>query len=232
MVGESMKKTLPIFLFPKLSQMKMKKLPTLSCLLCAYIALCVFYFLPVRLDHKIVLPLLLLSVVGLRLQPLPMLCAMIFSAAGDYAGSCHNFPMQMGAFALAHIAFITYFSKIVFDRRHSHSLSAFIMSSLLASVLFILAVTLVFPSVTDTLLAVGVAIYIVLIILMLFFAGLTGECTFLLGALLFVISDSILGWNKFVEKIPYSAYWILIPYFSAQILLFTQSAILHQRKQA
>ena len=45
---------------------------------------------------------------------------------------------------------------------------------------------------------------------------------------LFVISDTILGWNKFVDRIPYSSYWILIPYFSAQILLFVQAAILHR----
>jgi uncharacterized membrane protein YhhN len=75
---------------------------------------------------------------------------------------------------------------------------------------------------------IGVAVYIVLIVLMFLLAGLTGLPAFQIGALLFVISDTILGWNKFVDRIPYSSYWILIPYFSAQILLFVQAAILHR----
>lgn len=208
--------------------MNVKKPSVLSVVICLYTTLCVFYFLPFRLDHKIVLPLLLLSVAALRLQSLPMFCAMIFSAAGDYAGASHNFLVQMSAFALAHISFIVYFSRIVLCGKHCYSVHSLVRSSLFASALFAIAVTVVLPSVKGMVITIGVAVYIVLIVLMFLLAGLTGLPAFQIGALLFVISDTILGWNKFVDRIPYSSYWILIPYFSAQILLFVQAAILHR----
>lgn len=39
------------------------------------------------------------------------------------------------------------------------------------------------------------------------------------GALLFMISDSILAVNKFLDPIPYSGFWIMSTYISAQFLI-------------
>lgn len=39
-----------------------------------------------------------------------------------------------------------------------------------------------------------------------------------LAALLFLLSDSLLGWNKFRRPLPHAQLWILGSYFSAQLL--------------
>ncbi len=44
-----------------------------------------------------------------------------------------------------------------------------------------------------------------------------------LGAVLFVFSDFILAWNKFVEPVPHRDYIVLVSYFLAQWLLFIRS---------
>jgi uncharacterized membrane protein YhhN len=44
-----------------------------------------------------------------------------------------------------------------------------------------------------------------------------------LGALLFVISDFILAWNKFVEPVPYRDYLVLGTYYAAPWFLFIRA---------
>ena len=39
------------------------------------------------------------------------------------------------------------------------------------------------------------------------------------GALLFVLSDSLLGLNKFFMEVPYAGFWILLTYMSAQYFI-------------
>ena len=74
-----------------------------------FLCMAAIFFLPVDIPHKVSFPLIILSVAGLWLLPWQMLLAMIFSAAGDYMGSCGNFIGQMGFFALAHVWLITFF---------------------------------------------------------------------------------------------------------------------------
>ena len=194
------------------------------CIVVIYIALCLIFFSSFHLAHKIVLPLLFLSIAAVRYRSLPMFFAMLFSAIGDYAGSCHVFLLQMGSFALAHVAFISYFLCVMHKHpkiSHTQSLS---LCSIICSMLFVVVVVTILPVIDNNTFLIGVSLYLTLILIMLMMAWLTGYPIFLAGAFLFVLSDSILGWNKFVSKIPFSAYWIMIPYFSAQILFFIQAA--------
>lgn len=39
------------------------------------------------------------------------------------------------------------------------------------------------------------------------------------GALLFMLSDSILAYNKFIEEVPYSGIWIMLTYGAAQLFI-------------
>lgn len=48
------------------------------------------------------------------------------------------------------------------------------------------------------------------------------------GAILFVLSDSILAVNKFVMKIPFSGIWVMTTYCGAQLLLFYASFLYHK----
>jgi uncharacterized membrane protein YhhN len=40
-----------------------------------------------------------------------------------------------------------------------------------------------------------------------------------LGAVLFIISDSFIAINKFINPIPYESYWIMSTYYGAQFML-------------
>ena len=42
-----------------------------------------------------------------------------------------------------------------------------------------------------------------------------------LGAILFIISDSFIAINKFISPIPYESYWIMSSYYMAQFMLVT-----------
>ena len=84
-------------------------------------------------------------------------------------------------------------------------------------------------------LQVGVLAYIILIITMLILAWMQQNRYYAIGAWLFVLSDSVLAWNKFVSHIEGASYLIMIPYYLAQWTLFIQvirSGIDYKRKKA
>jgi uncharacterized membrane protein YhhN len=58
---------------------------------------------------------------------------------------------------------------------------------------------------------------------MLYFALMQRSSLFAIGAVMFVFSDFILAWNKFVDPIQYSRLLIMIPYYTGQFLLFMRS---------
>lgn len=66
---------------------------------------------------------------------------------------------------------------------------------------------------------IPVILYIGVISIMGWFAFMTGDVLAILGGILFVISDSILAWNKFVSAIPFAGILIMITYYLAQFLI-------------
>ncbi|WP_088072898.1 lysoplasmalogenase [Gottfriedia luciferensis] len=68
-------------------------------------------------------------------------------------------------------------------------------------------------------LVIPVIAYSVAISTMVFTAIMTGNKSAIFGSLLFIISDSILSWDLFVETIKYSSELIMITYYSAQFLI-------------
>ncbi len=203
----------------------------IASIVAVYIVLCLIFFSPLHIAHKVAVPLLFLSVAAVRLRSLPMFLAMLFSAIGDYAGSCHIFLLQMGSFALAHIAFITYFGGLIHRQSVSLNMRKASPCALVCSLWFMSVVIAVLPTIGNSVFLTGVSVYITLIITMFMLAWLTGRPMFLIGAFLFLLSDTILGCNKFVTKVPYSAYWIMVTYYSAQILLFVQACRLGGTKK-
>ena len=189
----------------------------------------VFFFMPVDLAHKITIPVGILTVASLWLCPWQMTMAFLFSALGDYMGSCHNFLGQMGFFAVGHIWFIIYFfqryfSKVEPDRKLTGkakgylTIVIFCTLALLSVVFFKIA-----PDAPAGIIRIGVCIYACLICTMMVMALLQRSSLFALGALFFVFSDFILAWNKFVEPVPHRDYLVLVTYFLAQWLLFIRS---------
>lgn len=194
-----------------------------------YLALTVFFFLPFDIPHKITPCVSALFIASLWLCPWQISLALLFSALGDHFGSCGNFLAQMGFFALGHIWFIVYFisryfKKVEPDRKLTGKAKGYLaMVIFCATVLLCVVFFRIVPFVPPGVLTIGVSIYAILICTMLVSAMLQRSSLFALGAILFVFSDFILAWNKFVEPVPYRHYLVLVPYFLAQWLLFIRA---------
>lgn len=194
-----------------------------------YLALTVFFFLPFDIPHKITPCVSALFIASLWLCPWQISLALLFSALGDHFGSCGNFLAQMGFFALGHIWFIVYFisryfKKVEPDRKLTGKAKGNLaMVIFCATVLLCVVFFRIVPLVPPGVLTIGVSIYAILICTMLVSAMLQRSSLFALGAILFVFSDFILAWNKFVEPVPYRHYLVLVPYFLAQWLLFIRA---------
>ena len=74
-----------------------------------FLCFSILFFMPAEIPHKITLPVATLALASLWLCPWQISAALIFSAAGDYMGSCGNFLWQMTFFAIGHILYIIYF---------------------------------------------------------------------------------------------------------------------------
>jgi uncharacterized membrane protein YhhN len=185
----------------------------------------VIYFAPLELQHKIAIPVSILSLASLWLSTWQITLALVFSAAGDYFGSAGNLMAQIGCFAVAHIWFITYFAKL-YNTGHK---TADLKKGYIAEVLFcstiILAtvMTMIVPHAPAGILRTGVTTYACMICTMLVLAMLQKSLLFRFGAILFVLSDFILAWSLFVNPIPYGQFLIMIPYYAAQWMIYKKS---------
>jgi uncharacterized membrane protein YhhN len=159
-----------------------------------------------------------------------LMVAIIFSGAGDvllmFQDSNPNFFMfGLGAFLIAHIFYI--FSY----KQHQGEESAnelrglqkirFALPVILAGTGLI---TILYSRLGDlripVLIYAGVLTYMVLVALFRF--GKTNAGSFAMvfgGAILFMISDSLIAINKFLEPLAMASFWIMITYISAQYLI-------------
>lgn len=196
----------------------------------AFFCLALLYFLPVRIPHKISFPLAALTAASLWLLPWQMCLAMLCSFLGDWFGSCGNFILQMLFFALAHLFMIVFFIKRYTSKvEHGGRLTAkakgyAAMVFLCAGLLLTVAFTRIVPCAPEGIIRTGVCIYAVMICTMMVTALLQRSSLFALGAVLFVFSDFILAWNRFVEPVSGHKYLIMVPYYLGQWLLFIRSS--------
>lgn len=194
-----------------------------------FLLLTVIFFLPVSIPHKLAFPVFTLFIAGLWIIPWQMCIAMLFSAIGDYMGTCGNFIGQMGFFALAHIWIITYFikryiSKVEPDRKLTSKAKGYIAMILFCTIaLLCIAFFKIIPGAPAGIEKIGASCYAVIICSMLVMALLQRSSLYALGAVLFVFSDFILAWHRFVEPVPHRNYLVLVTYFLAQWLLFVRS---------
>lgn len=187
------------------------------------------FFLPLGIPHKVTIPVTILAFASLWLCPWQITLALLFSAAGDYFGSCGHFLIQMSAFALAHIMYIAYFieryfSKVERDRKLSPKMKGYLTMVIFSALaLMAVAVLRIAPGADPGVLRIGVSVYSCLICAMMVTALLQRSSLFALGAILFVFSDFIIAWNMFVDSVPYFDILVLVPYFLAQWLLFIRA---------
>ena len=211
-----------------ISERKLK--PTVILVSLLFLALSILFFSPVSIPHKVTFPLALLFIASLWLLPWQMSMAMLFSALGDYFGSCNNFILQMSFFAFAHVFMIwfftqRYFRKVEMDGKLTDKAKGYMATILFCSIALLSFIFMkVVPAAEPGVIRIGVGIYACLICGMMITALMQRSSLFAVGAILFVFSDFILAWHKFVEPVPYRRYLVMVTYYLAQWLLFVRSS--------
>ena len=194
-----------------------------------FLCLSVLFFAPVPIPHKLCLPMGVLVLSSLWLTPWEVFAALLFSIIGDWFGSCGIFLAQMGSFAVGHMFYILFFirrfsRKVERDGKMTAKAKGYLlMLAICILSLLVMVFIKVIPCAPAGIIRTGASIYAVLIFVMFFTTLLQRSLFYALGALLFVISDFILAWNRFVEPVPYRDALVLGTYLSAQWLLFVRS---------
>lgn len=156
-----------------------------------------------------------------------LVAALVLSAVGDVflmlpqdsSAADRNFVFGLGAFLLAHVAYI-----VAFVRLHAHggyAISFVITGLVLAGAMFATLGLRIHGAAKeeDPALAGPVLAYVTVISLMVVAAWWTGDMRIIPGALLFAASDAMIGWTRFVRKDWELDVPIIVTYHLAQILL-------------
>lgn len=145
--------------------------------------------------------------------------AFLFSCTGDAMGAYGSFFGQMGYFAAAHIILIWAFAEELWKVRKT-------LVGLAVTAALVFAFALVIPKVPEPGLQIGCGVYAVLITAMFGLSLMQRSPLFAIGAALFLISDMILSWNKFVGPVTAEKWLIMVPYYLGQLLIWLGAATL------
>jgi alkenylglycerophosphocholine/alkenylglycerophosphoethanolamine hydrolase len=186
-----------------------------------FFILTLYYFIAEHSSWFIAMPALFLGLATLahsREGGWAIPAALFLSAIGDYQGSEHNFILQVLFFALAHIFYIVDF----LPKRNLSNRNKYV-----ASIPYIYAVAfliLLISHMSHAVEMVAVVIY-ALIIATMGASALVMEIKhkwwYVIAAVLFIFSDSVIVYNKYIEHIPNASLWIMTTYYAAQGLFAT-----------
>jgi uncharacterized membrane protein YhhN len=209
-----------------------------SLLLKTYLGFTFLYLIILYLDLQgfdwymkpILLPILVAAVAVSESFPTKkiLLTALTFSWIGDIIllfadkGELY-FIFGLVAFLLSHLVYIALFSKQP-NTRISKKKETFWLGILAILAYFFIMIDTLFPKLGD--LKIPVLVYAVVITTMLFFAfkgslkwAIPANKYILIGAIVFVSSDSILAFNKFYAPITHASFYIMLTYCLAQYLI-------------
>lgn len=195
-----------------------------------FIVLAVMYLMPSAaleqmLPEKVVrfriaYPVAALALMGAYLgMGWKFVLAFLFSCTGDAMGAYGSFFGQMGYFAAAHIILIWAFAEELWKVRKT-------LVGLAVTATLVFAFALVIPKVPEPWLQIGCGVYAVLITAMFGLSLMQRSPLFAIGAALFLISDMILSWNKFVGPVTAEKWMIMVPYYLGQLLIWLGAATL------
>jgi uncharacterized membrane protein YhhN len=171
----------------------------------------------VKITKPLLMPMLMLMAYQLNIKEKYLYIALFFSLLGDvflmFGGELY-FMLGLGAFLLAHVFYILLFK----DQFKFNLMSIFpFVGATLSYFMFI-------KSGIDPNLLIPVSVYCLVITLMGIFAA--GRKTInssynlvLMGSILFIISDSLIAYNKFYATLPASSFWVMSTYGLAQFLI-------------
>lgn len=195
-----------------------------------FLFLAVALFLPIDIPHKQAFPVALLFVSSLWLTSWEISLALLLSALGDYSGSCQEHLWQIVFFGAGHLCYILFFVRRYFTKvdRGSGPMSRRAVAHVSIFTLCVIAVlavamALVVPNMPAGELRVAGGGYAVIICTMFLLALLQRSSLYALGAAIFVISDLVLAWNRYVEPIDNASLYVMGTYYLAQWLLYVRS---------
>lgn len=163
---------------------------------------------------RIAYPVAALALMGAYLgMEWKFVLAFLFSCTGDAMGAYGSFFGQMGYFAAAHIILIWAFAEELWKVRKT-------LVGLAVTAALVFAFALVIPKVAEPWLQIGCGVYAVLITAMFGLSLMQRSPLFAIGAVLFLISDMILSWNKFVGPVTAEKWLIMVPYYLGQLLIW------------
>lgn len=168
--------------------------------------------------------------------------AFVLSCTGDAMGAAGSFIGQMGYFAAAHGMLIWEFAVRIWkygrcvsatgmpEKRRSATngfwaspvWKTIVCLSVAAALAF--AFILIIPQAPAGTLRIGCGVYAVLIGTMFGLSLMQRSPLFAVGAALFLISDMILSWNRFVGPVTASGWMIMVPYYLGQLMLWLGAA--------
>ena len=190
-----------------------------ASIILVYILLSLVYFCPIDIPYKTALPAFALVLWGICRVPLKIVLAMFFSVIGDAMGEQGLLILQIVAFAIAHVFLILQFMSMrhrpIIPLNKKDNLLLILLCAIVSFVIYSIAL-----NVGDLVIQSGIIIYAVVIGLMVFMALTQSVMMVKIGAVLFMASDIILAWTIFKEPMPYASYFIMIPYYLAQLSIF------------
>jgi uncharacterized membrane protein YhhN len=159
---------------------------------------------------------------GPRPATVAAVVALVLCLVGDVAllHVVDQFVVGLGAFLLAHIAFIVMFAERGFDRWSMAGIGVLGCAVLLGTI----AVPIVRGAATKSL-GIPVRAYLTVISGMTVLGWATGNWLIMVGATAFIISDSILGWGQFVAEQAWTHVAIMVTYHVAIVSLAASLAI-------
>jgi uncharacterized membrane protein YhhN len=209
-------------------------------LLKTYIGFCIIYLSILFLNIQgfdlymkpLILPILMLIVTFSENFPTKkiLLTALLFSWIGDIIllfsdkGELY-FIFGLVSFLVSHLVYIVLFNKQQTTRENDNKVQFWIGVFLILGYFTFMIFTL-FPKLGP--LKIPVLVYAIVITTMLFFAFkgslkwvIPANNYILIGAIVFVSSDSILAFNKFYSPIEHASFYIMATYCLAQYLIVT-----------
>lgn len=144
--------------------------------------------------------------------------ALLASAAGDYAGSQGNFIMQVVFFAVAHIFYICDFLPRRAAIRSNLGYATALAVITIGYLGFVLA------HIESQIEFVAVAIYGLIIFTMgatAIFQQRPLKWWYVVAALLFILSDSLIVFGKYIAPLPHRSILVMTTYYAAQGIFMT-----------
>lgn len=181
-----------------------------------YLILTLYYFMAEHSSWFIAIPVLFMGFATLahsRQGGWAIPAALFLSSIGDYQGSEHNFILQIFFFALAHIAYIMdYITK----RKPSKLNKALAVTPFIYAIIFL---SILIPNINNGVeigAVIGYAIMIAIMGASALMLDIKHKWWYVLAAALFIYSDSVIVYNKYIERIPNASMLIMTTYYAAQ----------------